>query len=148
GDLEVVRKDEVVYRSKCRATGSPFTMAVVHDDYAALTADHMLVASRRGHTIEIPTSIRAEYELAMASDGVIAIAEYSPTGTVWFVRPDDKLLEPGPAHQTQPFSLAADGDLAAWGYVDGTVIVLDTVTGTVWPLRGHSGKVSHIVVDA
>jgi serine/threonine protein kinase/WD40 repeat protein len=148
GDLEVIRKDEPVYRARCRVTASPFTMAVVHDDYAALTADHVLVASRRGHTIEIPTSIRAEYELAMSSEGAIAIAEYSPTGTVWFVRPDDKLLEPGPARGTQPFSVAVDGALAAWGYVDGVVIVLDTVTGTVWPLRGHSGKVSHILVDA
>ena len=148
GDLEVMRKDDVVYRGRCRATGSPFTMAVVHDDYAALNADRALVASRRGKAIEVQTPIRGEYELAMSSDGVIAIAEYSPTGTSWFVRPDDHVLEAGPAHGSQPFSLAVDGNLAAWGYVDGMVVVLDTVSGTVWPLRGHPGMVSSIVVDA
>ena len=35
-----------------------------------------------------------------------------------------------------------------WGYSDGTVIVLDTSTGTVWPLRGQSGAVDAIVIDA
>jgi serine/threonine protein kinase/WD40 repeat protein len=148
GDLEVTRKDEVVFRDKCRATGSPFTMAVVRDDYAALTADRVLVASRRGKTLKLPTSIHGEYELALSSDGVIAMAEYSPTGTAWFVRPNGDALEAGPAYGSQPYSLAVDGNLAAWGYVDGMLIVRDTVTGTVWPLRGHPGKVSHILVDA
>src|SRR5262249_6894635 len=67
-DLEVVRKNAVVYRAKCRAAGSPLTMSVVHDDYAALTADRVLVASRRGRMIEIATPIRAEYELALSSE--------------------------------------------------------------------------------
>ena len=148
GELEIFRKDAVVFHGKCPATGSPFTMAAVHDDYAVLNADRALVAVRGGKQIEIPTPIRAEYELALSSTGVIAIGDYRSPGTSWFVRPDGNALEAGPAHNAQPYSVAVDGNLAAWGYTDGTVLVLDTVAGTVWPLRGQSGAVSSIVIDA
>ncbi len=148
GELEVVRKDVVVDRDRCPPTGSPFAMAAVHDDYAALTADHALIASRNGRQIRIPTAIKGEYELAMSSAGVIAISDDRPPGTSWFVRSDGNALEPGPAHSAPPYSVAVDGNLAAWGYGDGTVIVLDTATNTVWPLRGQSGPVSAIVIDA
>jgi WD40 repeat protein len=148
GELVITHKDAVVYRGRCPQAASPFTMAAVHDDYAALTAERTLVASRRGRPIEIPTPIKAEYELALSSTGLIAISDYRPPGTSWFVKPDGNALEAGPAHSAQPDCVAVDGNLAAWGYTDGTVIVLDTVSGTVWPLRGQSGSVNAIVIDA
>src|SRR5262249_38507224 len=138
GELVITRKDAVVYRGRCPPTDSPFTMAAVRDDYAVLTADRTLIASRNRRQVEIPTPIGAEYELALASTGVIAISDYRSPGTTWFVKPDGNALESGPAHSAQPYSVAVDGNLAAWGYADGTVIVLDTATGTVWPLRGQS----------
>jgi WD40 repeat protein len=148
GELVITRKDAVVYRGHCPPAASPFTMAAVHDDYAALTAERQLIVSRHGRQIEIPTPIKAEYELALSSTGVIAISDYRPPGTSWFVKPDGNALEAGPAHSAQPYCVAVDGNLAAWGYSDGTVIVLDTATGTVWPLRGQSGAVNAIVIDA
>ncbi|HMG55709.1 MAG TPA: serine/threonine-protein kinase, partial [Kofleriaceae bacterium] len=148
GELDILRKDTVAFHGRCPATGSQFPMAAVRDDYAALTAERVLIASRHGKAIEIPTPIRGEYEIALSSDGAIAIGDYGPAGTSWFVRPDSNALEAGPAHGTRPFTVAVDGNLAAWGYVDGTVIVIDTVTGTVWQLRGHHGTVTSVVVDA
>jgi WD40 repeat protein len=148
GELEVVRKDLVVFRGRCPATQSEFPMAAVRDDYALLTAERTLVVVRRGRQVEIPTSIRGEYEIALSSNGTIAIGDYSPNGAAWFVKPDGNTLEAGPAHGTRPFAIAVDGNLAAWGYADGTVIAQDTVVGTVWQLRGHSGVVTNIVVDA
>ena len=62
-------------------------MAAVQDDYAALTANGALIASRHGRQVEIPTPIRAEYELALSSTGVIAISDYRPPGASWVVRP-------------------------------------------------------------
>jgi WD40 repeat protein len=147
-DLVITRKDAVVYRGHCPPAASPSTMAAVHDDFAALTADRMLIASRKGRQVEIQTPIKAEYELALSSTGVIAISDYRPPGASWFVKPDSNALEAGPAHGAQPYSVAVDGNLAAWGYADGTVIVLDTATGTVWPLRGQSGSVNAVVIDA
>jgi len=144
----ITRKDTVVYRGGCPPVASPFSMAAVHDDYAALTAERKLIASRHGRQVEIQTPIRAEYELALSSTGVIAISDYRPPGASWFVRPDGNALEAGPAHSAQPYCIAIDGNLAAWGYADGTVIVLDVATGTVWPLRGQSGSVNTIVIDA
>jgi WD40 repeat protein len=148
GELVITRKDAVVYRGRCPQAASPATMAAVRDDYAALTADGALIASRHGRQVEIPTPIRAEYELALSSTGVIAISDYRSPGTSWFVKPDGNALEPGPAHSAQPYSVAVDGNLAAWGYTDGTVIVLDTATGTVWPLRGQAGSIDAIAIDA
>ncbi|HEX3760024.1 MAG TPA: hypothetical protein VHW23_15015, partial [Kofleriaceae bacterium] len=148
GELEIERKDAVVYRGRCSQAASPFTMAAVHDDYAALTADGVLIASRGGRRVEIPTPIRGEYELALSSTGVIAIGDYQPPGTTWFVRPDGNALETGPSHSGEPYSVAVDGNLAAWGYNDGTVLTLDTASGTVWPLRGQPGPATALVVDA
>jgi len=148
GELEITRKDAMVFRGRCPPTGSPFAMAAVHDDYAALTADRVLIASRHGRQVEIPTAIRGEYELALSSTGMIALYDYRPPGTSWFVKPDGVALEAGPSHSAEPFSVAVDGNLAAWGYADGTVIVQDTANGTVWPLRGQSGAVNAIVIDA
>jgi WD40 repeat protein len=148
GDLEVARKNSVVLRRRCPATKSPAGMAVVHDDYAALTSDGTLTTARRGRSLDIRTDIVGEYELALSSQGVIAIADYTGSGKTWFVRPDGTSLEPGPAHTAQPYSVATDGNLAAWGYTDGTAIALDTTTGRVWTLQGHPDAVAYVVIDA
>jgi hypothetical protein len=148
GDLDILRRDAVVLHRKCSATTSPATMAVAHDDYAVLTEDGTLTASRRGQQLEVTTPIRGEYEVALSREGVIALVDYSPNGSTWFVRPDGTSLEAGPAHASPPYSVAADGNFAAWGYTDGTVIALDTTTGMIWKLRGHAGSVYYIVIDA
>src|SRR5262249_36836335 len=126
GELEVLRKDAVVYRGRCPAANSLATMAAVHDDWAGLDADRVLIAMRNGRQVEIPTPIHGEYELALSSNGVIAISDYWSSGTAWYVRPDGNVLEAGPAHNYELYSVAVDANLAAWGYVDGTVIVQDT----------------------
>ncbi|HEY0481140.1 MAG TPA: serine/threonine-protein kinase [Kofleriaceae bacterium] len=148
GELDVYRHDAVVLHSRCPASKSPATMAVVHGDYVALTADGTLVTSRNGRQLDIPTPIRGEYELALSGQGVIALADYGTSGTSWFVRPDGDSLEAGPTHASQLYSVAADGNLVAWGYKDGTVIALDTTTGVQWKLRGHSAQVTYVVIDA
>jgi WD40 repeat protein len=148
GELDVVRDHAVVLHRRCPTIKSPAAMAVVHDDYVALAGDGTLTATRRGRQLELHTDLLGEYELALSRQGVIAIADYSGTGKTWFVRPDGTGLLPGPVHDSQPFSVATDGTLAAWGYTDGTVIALDVVTGTVWKLRGHPDAVSYLVIDA
>jgi eukaryotic-like serine/threonine-protein kinase len=148
GDLDVVRDHAVILHRRCPATKSRAAMAVVHDDYVVLTRDGTLTTNRHGRQLDIPTEILGEYEVALSSQGVIAIADYSGTGKTWFVRPDGNGLEPGPLHASQPFSVATDGNLAAWGYTDGTVIALDATTRTVWKLGGHPAAVGYVVIDA
>jgi WD40 repeat protein len=148
GDLDVVRNNTIVLHRRCPKTRSPAAMAVVHDDYVALTSDGTLTAARHGRPVEIHTDILGDYELALSSQGVIAIADYSGSGKTWFVRPDGTELSPGPVHASQPYSVATDGNLAAWGYTDGTVIALDTTTEMVWTFRGHPAAVTYIVIDA
>jgi eukaryotic-like serine/threonine-protein kinase len=148
GDLEVVRKNAVILHRRCPKTESLAAMAVVHDDYVALTSDGTLTAMRQGHPLELHTDIQGEYELALSSGGVIALADYTGSGKTWVVRPGGTRLEPSPAHASRPYTVASDGNLAAWGYTDGTVIVFDTTTGMIWTLRGHPDAVRYVVIDA
>jgi eukaryotic-like serine/threonine-protein kinase len=149
GDLEVLRDGAVVLRRRrCPEIKSSAPMAVANDDFAAITTDGMLTASRRGRQLDLRTDIVNDFEIALSNRGVIAIADYSGNGRTWFVRPDGNTLEPGPLHTSQPFSVAADGNLVAWGYVDGTVIALDAVTRSVWKLGRHPGQVTHVLIDA
>jgi WD40 repeat protein len=123
-------------------------MAVVHDDYATLTAEGRLLAKRGNIALDVSTEILGEYDIALSSHGVIAIAEYSGNSKTWFVRADGETPEPAPLHASRPYSVATDGNLAAWGYTDGTVIAVDTSNGMAWKLQGHAGPVSYIVIDA
>ena len=148
GDLDVLRGQVVVLHRRCPATKSPEAMAVARDDYVALTSDGTLAATRHGRHLELHTDILGDYELALSRQGVIALADYSGSGKTWWVRPDGTALEPGPDHPAQPYSVATDGTLAAWGYTDGTVIALDATTGMVWRLRGHPDAVAYVVIDA
>jgi len=148
GDLVVMHDNAVVLHRRCPGTKSVGAMAVVHDDYAAITSDGTLTMSRHGQQLEVHTDILGEYELALSTKGGVAIADYSGSGKTWFIRPDGTTLEPAPAHTAQPFSVATDGNLAAWGYSDGLVIAVDTTTGTVWKFRGHADAAAYLVIDA
>jgi eukaryotic-like serine/threonine-protein kinase len=148
GELEILRNDIVTLRRpNCYPLKSPGLMVAVHDDYAVLTTDGTLIAQRRGQALEVRTEIHGIYELALSDRGVIAIADYSGGGKTWIVRPGGTTLELAAMHPAQPYSVAADGNLAAWGYTDGMVIALDTATGKTWKLAGHDGSVSHIAID-
>jgi WD40 repeat protein len=147
GTFELWRDDTVQVRRRCAQVQSPEMMAVVKGDYATLTGSGVLTASRGGTVAEIKTELTDEYELALSSTGVIALADYRPGGSAWLIRRDGTRPELVPAHAGKLWSVAAGGNFAAWGYADGTVIALDTTTDTVWDLRGHPDGVTHMVVD-
>jgi WD40 repeat protein len=148
GALDVEHRGVVVQRRRCAQTKSAAAMAVIGDAYVALSDDGTLMVSRGGRLLDISTGIEGEYELALSRRGVIAIADYVAAGKTWFVRPDGSRLEPGPVYASQPYAVAADGALAAWGYEDGAVIARDVATGVTWELHGHSEPVIFVVVDA
>jgi WD40 repeat protein len=147
GTLEVVRDGTVVLQRRCPRRLSPGTMAVRGSDYAAVTDTGTLIVSRGGRVLELPTTLSGEYELALSSTGVVAVADYAPPGSTWFVRPDASAVEPGPAHLA-PIAVAADGRYAAWGFYDGTVTAIDTTTGTSWKFQGHPDPVAYLVIDS
>jgi len=148
GELDVEHGGVVVLRRRCAQAKSQGAMTVVGNDYAAVSDDGTLLTSRGGHLLELPTGIEGEYELALSRQGVVGIADYVAGGKTWSIRPDGTRLEPGPVHASQPYSVAADGTLVAWGYADGTVIARDAVSGVVWELHGHPDPVNYLVIDA
>jgi eukaryotic-like serine/threonine-protein kinase len=148
GQLDVERGGSVVRRERCAQTKSPLAMAVIGHDYVAVTDRGSLIVSRSDVALELPAGLTGEYELALSSRGVVGISDYVAGGKSWFVRPGGTQLEPGPVYPSQPYGVAADGDLVAWSYEDGTVIVRDTLTGLVWGLHGHPGSVGFLVIDA
>ena len=148
GELEVRRAGAVVLRHRCARTVTTHAMSVTAGDYAALSDDGTLVFSHRGRPLTLSTGILGEYELELSNRGVIGIIDYAGDGKAWFARPGGARLEPSPSHGSQPWSVSADGDLVAWGYKDGTALVLDTMTEVTRELRGHPGPVSQLVVEA
>jgi WD40 repeat protein len=146
GTLEGFRKGELVLRERCMKNLSPEMMAVTGNSFVLVTAPRVLTVSRGGRTVELATEVVGEYEVAMSAAGAIALADYARGGRSWFVREGSDELEPGPTYAAPLFSVAAGGQLAAWGYRDGMVIALDTRTGAVWKLRGHPDAAFHMVV--
>jgi WD40 repeat protein len=147
GTLEGLHDGSVMLRERCPRRLSPETMVVRGDDYATVTETGKLIASRAGRVLELPTAISGEFELALSSTGVLALADYEQGGGAWFVRPDASTIERAPVHPA-PNSLVAEGRYAAWGYHDATVIVVDTTTGTSWELKGHADAVDRLVIDS
>ncbi|HEX8109441.1 MAG TPA: serine/threonine-protein kinase, partial [Kofleriaceae bacterium] len=119
GTLEGLRDGTVMLRERCPHRLSPGTMVVRGDDYAAVTDTGMLIASRAGHVLKLPTAISGEFELALSSAGILAVADYAQGGSAWFIRPDASAIARAPVHPG-PVAVAAEGRYAAWGYYDGT----------------------------
>ena len=148
GELEVQREGAVVEHRRCAKTKSPLGLAVSGDDYAAVAGDGTLLVHRGGRSLELAAGLVGEYELALSTRGVVGIADYVAGGKTWFVRAGGTQLEAGPAHASQAYGVAVDGDMVAWGYEDGVVIVRDTVSGASWELDGHRGSVGYLLIDA
>jgi serine/threonine protein kinase/WD40 repeat protein len=148
GELDVERAGVIVLRRRCAQTKSPAGLAVTGEDYAALDDDGTLLTSRGGRVLEVPTGIKGEYELALSSGGVVALADYVAAGKTFAMAPDGGHLEPGPIHASQAYAVAADGTIAAWGYEDGAVFARDLATGMSWELHGNPAPVNFLVVDA
>jgi hypothetical protein len=146
GTLEGFRRGKSVLRSSCLKNLSPEMMAVAGNGYALVRAPHVLTVSRGGRTVDIPTEVAGEYEMAMSNTGVVVLADYARGGRPWFVREGSDELEPGPTYAAPLFCVAAAGQVAVWGYRDGMVIALDTRTGAIWRLRGHPDAAFHMVV--
>jgi len=147
GTLEALRDGAVVLHRRCPQIVSPETFAVAGDDHASVTEPGILTAVRAGQTADIPLALPGEHEVALSRAGVIAIADYERGGAAWFVAADAVTPQPGPVHASTLVSVAAGGNLAVWGYTDGSVVAIDTTTGATWELKGHPGGATHIVVD-
>ncbi|HEX3483055.1 MAG TPA: serine/threonine-protein kinase [Kofleriaceae bacterium] len=147
GTLEGLHDGSVMFHDRCLRDLSPGTMAVRGDDYATVTDRGVLIASRAGRVLELPTAISGEYELALSSTGVVAVADYEHGSSTWFIRPGAAAIERSPVHPG-PMAVAADGRYAAWGYRDGTLIVVDTLSGPSWELKGHSDPITDLAIDA
>ena len=148
GELDFERGGVVTARRRCMQTRSTSWMAVIGDDYVTLGEDGTLLLRRGGEAMELPTGITGEYEVALSSAGAVAVMDAVAGGGAWFVPPHGTQLAPGPTYPAQPTCLAADGNLVAWGYEDGTVIARDTRTGMQWDFHGHPDTISNIVIDA
>lgn len=145
GELEVLRNGTIERRARCVADDSNWPMAATDTGYAALLDRDTLLVVRNGKSLELPTHIAGEYELALADSGLVGLSDFE--GKPWFLRPDGDRLEPGPAGAGHLLSVSSDGDVVAWGFDDGVAIALDTRTGQVWRFVGQGAPISQLAVD-
>ncbi|HEU4612335.1 MAG TPA: serine/threonine-protein kinase [Kofleriaceae bacterium] len=146
GTLEITRDGVAGKSTRCASNPGDRPLAASGTNYAALLDPDTLLLVRDGDAIEIPTHVTGEYSLVLASSGLLGVADLD--GKPSFVAPGSQRLELGPSHASRVLSVAADGDIVAWGFEDGVVIALDTKTRQTWKLIGHGARVSQLVVDA
>jgi eukaryotic-like serine/threonine-protein kinase len=145
GVLEASRAGESILRTRCGNAAGDWTMAVAGDQFAAQLDERTFLFARGGQRLELPIAVSGGYDVAVSRAGVFALADYNDRA--WLVRPGRDRVEPGPAHTSQPFSVSARGRFAGWGYSDGAIIVVDTMSDRTWRFRGHEGKVGRIEID-
>jgi eukaryotic-like serine/threonine-protein kinase len=146
GVLEVLRDGVLERRTRCASEPTLTAMAAVGTDYAALLDRETLLLVRRGTAVHIRTRVVGEYVLSLATSGLLGTADLE--GRPAFVRSDGNNLELGPPHPARVLGVAADGNIVAWGFADGTVVAQDTQTGQTWKFIGHAAGVYRLVVDA
>jgi len=146
GTLEVMRDGVVAKPARCANNPSLTPLAASGLDYAALLDPDTLLLVRDGKALELAAHVTGEYGLVLASSGLLGVADLN--GKPAFVAPGGQRLELGPPHAARVLSVAADGDIVAWGFEDGVVIALDTKTGQSWNFIGHGARVSALAVDA
>src|SRR5207248_2887179 len=83
--------------------------------------------------------------LAITDDGVLGAID--ARGEPWYRVPGDVALRPGSTGTSAPSAVTAAGSLIAWGYTDGSVVVLDSRTGEEWRLYGHRAPVAHVFLQ-
>jgi hypothetical protein len=145
-ELRIMRDGSAERTTRCAANSSAQPLVVAGPHYAALLDSERLLLVRNGQALELPTHIAGAYELALSSTGLLAVADLSDK--TWFVRPGGSQLELGPAHASLPTIAAVDDHFVAWGYADGVVIAISTKTAAVWRFKGHSDRISGLIIDA
>jgi len=118
-------------------------MAISAGHYVALKSATELI-SERG-TIALPMPIRSSYAVALGDNGLIALVDFS--GEAWFVRPNTLRAERVTKTAVTPTTVAAAGQLVAFGYSDGSLAVINTVDNQRWDFTGHTASVMYIVID-
>ena len=147
GTLTAFKDDTKFLQARCRRTLTAAPIAVARNDYAFLSDTGTLLLSRHGQRADIRTPLTGEYELALSNTGVVALVDYERAGQPWFVRPKSAELQLGPQHASQPMSVAVADNLVAWGYADGVVSVLDTITSNTWTFKGHTEGVFYLAFE-
>jgi WD40 repeat protein len=145
GVLQIARDGQRVTTSTCAQNESNWPMAAKGEHYVALRGPSELVSDRG--VIALPSSIEGQYEVALGDDGLIAVGDFTD-GRTWVVRPGSLRAEPAAHRTAQLLSVAASGPFIGFGYVDGAVVVVDTVHDQRWELIGHGAAVMYVAIDA
>ncbi len=145
GHLETLREPRRQL-GRCKHNGMPSNLATSGEDYVALRNDkNMIISHGRGkRTVDFVTT--DDYQLSMSSSGLVAAVD--SRGQPWLVMPGAGAAVSGPPSDVMATSVATDGSIAAWGYTDGTIHVVDTETNSVWTFIGHRGLVAFVLIDS
>jgi eukaryotic-like serine/threonine-protein kinase len=146
GTLDITVDGIAAKPTRCANNTNEWTLAASGSSYAALLDSDTLLLVRNGKAVQLAAHVTGEYALVLASSGLLGVADVG--GKPAYVAAQGEQLEFGPPHTSRALSVAADGDIVAWGFEDGVVIALDTKTGQSWKLIGHGAGVASLAVDA
>lgn len=128
---------------RCRYSDQRYPLATTSDGYVAQASPSTVVLYRNGTRSLL--SIQEPNQFGMASSGLVVGIDDSRR--TWYVAPTAVDREYGPSFKALPTALGANGNLAAWGDIEGVARVKDTTTGATWTFIGHSGTIGWIFVS-
>jgi eukaryotic-like serine/threonine-protein kinase len=111
-----------------------------------LSSDYMLRRTADGDSERIRVTNSNSFYVAMADSTLAAYVD--EPGRTWILPGSSSTPIPGPDVGSEGYVAAADGNFAAFGYADGTVVVVDTTTSQHWRFRGLPGSARHVWLSA
>ncbi|HET9624638.1 MAG TPA: serine/threonine-protein kinase [Kofleriaceae bacterium] len=143
GQLTIARLGQPLLTSTCVSHNSPTPLAVRGAHFVALSAPNELISDRG--PIALPVAVTGNFMLAIGDEGQIALADF--TGDAWVVPSNSKKVVRAAVRKGHPDVANAAGDLVAFGYSDGAVVVGEPRSQQTWTFVGHASYVAHVVLD-
>jgi tRNA A-37 threonylcarbamoyl transferase component Bud32 len=127
----------------CYHDGGRYAFAANNANYVMQSSPSTIVLSRQGirHTLRT----RDSNALVVAGGGLVA--GVNQEDETWYLRPGAIEVSSGPRSSAAPTTLAADGNLAAWGFADGVARARDTRTESTWTFVGHQSSIAWVFVS-
>jgi WD40 repeat protein len=140
GALTIKRSGQRALTSTCITNSSNAPLAVHGEHFAALATPNELITDRG--PITLPSAIKSQFALAMGDRGQIGIVDFA--GEAWVIPADSKQAERPTLRSAHPTAVSIVGDLAAFGYADGAVVVFDLHTHQSRTFIGHTDIVTSV----
>jgi hypothetical protein len=128
----------------CVDQGDFALLATANRDYAVASSMDTMQVSRRGRIERLRMPLGNNSDIALAESGLLTAIDNK--GRAYYQVGPGQPWKSNGREDAQATVTRANGTLAAWGYSDGSVRVIDTTSGESWDFVGHDGVVVEVAI--